>query len=118
AQGFLLIEQTTAVTDSTVPVNLPPFISESEWQQLAVADRDAAESLLHTGFQHSPAADYRYLSTRVRPEVAFTLVTTPGTITLMAGLCAIVMIAVSPRRRRQNIKTDQQRPKKESSVAV
>ncbi|MEO2018196.1 MAG: hypothetical protein ABGZ53_27910 [Fuerstiella sp.] len=118
AQGFLRIEQSTEVRNGTVPENLPPTISGSDWQQLAVASREAAESLLQTGFRHSPSSDYRYLSTRISPEVAVTLVTTPRTISLMVGLCAIVMIAVSPGRRRRNAKTKQHQPDEESSHAV
>ncbi|MCP4175783.1 MAG: hypothetical protein GY758_33985 [Fuerstiella sp.] len=118
AQGFLLIEQPTPVLDSTVPEKLPPIIAEPEWHQLAVASRDAAESLLHTSFSHSPSTDYRYLSTRIRQEVAVTLVTTPATISLMTGLVGIVLFAVSPRRRRRNAGTEQRQPEEESSLAV
>jgi hypothetical protein len=114
AQGFSRIEQPAAVPETAVPENLPTIIAAPEWQQLVVASREAAESLLHTIANESAASEYRYFSTRLRPEIAVTLVPTPGRISLLVGICAIAMIAVPPGLRWRWNRARQQQSEPES----
>jgi hypothetical protein len=108
AQGFLTIEQPASLAEITDPEDLPGIITASDWKQLAVVSRDAAESLQRTSIRDLTASDYRYLTTGNGSELTVTLVPTPGTLSLLAGLCAIAMIVVPPVFRGRHNRTKQQ----------
>ena len=118
AQGFQSIEQPTSVPETADPEDLPEIIAAPEWQQLAVISGDAAESLQHTGIRNSTASDFRYLTTGDGSELTVSLVPTPGTLSLLAGLCAIAMIVVPPvfRLRKKQTERPTKQPQHEQAT--
>ena len=118
AQGFLSIGQPKSPPETADPENRPEIIAASEWKQLTVVSRDAAESLQHTSVRNSTASDYRYLTTGNSTELTVTLVPAPDTLSLLAGLCAIAMIVMPPGFRWRHHRTKRQTKQPQSKQAT